>query len=1218
MLAAFLLPFASQAQTPCATLNLPFNETFDSTSTTRSCWTTIDADADGNGWTTLYNNVEQGVMLSFSYDNSYGALTPDNWLISPKLHTVAGNDLTLQWTVSAGNNTYFAEHYGVYVSTTTTDTSAFTLLNQWTLSDANSHEMILDLSAYAGQDIYVAFRHFNCTDEFVLIIDDVEVYEGAYVPDTLNVTFAVNDATLGTTSPAPGTYQYITGDTVTFSAIPTGSNVFTGWEMIAGADTTMLGTGYIEASFLASNMMSYGSLTFTANFLSCDAVDLPFTETFDDTSATRYCWNLVSNNTSNVGGTNGMGFVTVDGREVLRFSSYSSATDYNQYAYSPLMNVSSDATNLQVSVVYGTRANDYLYFGYITASNDTVWDTTAYNTNSSASTYNWDTYTAVIPATATQLVAHYYGNYAYYAWIDNVNVIELTGDYCYPVANLSLDTATASSVTLSWDDENNTGATYSIYAADGTVVADGISGTSYTIHGLSAMTAYTFAVAANCSATSSSSRATIDVATACADASCDITIVGADSYGDGWNGNAIDVMQAGVVVGNFTIATGNSNSETYSICSSAPVSFRWVNGNYAYETSFQIYDGGNSLVYTGAGSDMSADSIFFTLANACPSCLPAVVTVDSVTETSVTLHWVGHAASYDIYNGETYVTTTTDTTYTLTGLTPATSYTFGVQAICTGNDTATMTVINVMTACADVTTLPYLESFELGLGCWSVVSAPASDVSWDVFATSAHDGTHVALSYSYDSYGALNADTWLISPKFDLPVTTDGITFSWWEIADEDYPDSYSVAISTTTDDTSAFTVIRPMQQAAGEWTQRYVDLSAYAGQNVYLAFHHQDYDMNYLFIDEVELYQGAYVEPDPDTLTVTFAVNDATMGTTVPAPGTYTYLTGDTVEFAAEFFPGYHFVAWTVTADGMTDTLTDYMTAYAPMEFFTMYFGNEMTLTAIFEAGNPDSTTITYAVNDATMGTLNPAPGTYTIYVGDEIAAHAFANPGYHLEAWVLDIFVEGALVSSDTIDSFDDDFSNPMLFGTLPQTFPDYGATLVVTALFEEGDSGEHDYVTVTFAVNDPTMGDISPRGTQTFLVGDEISITATPAANCYLVSWTLTIDGETQTFSDNPPLTFTDTVEAIWDGAVLTANFARHQGIDDVETADFQAYSLNGKVVVRGVENRDVSVYDVTGRQIQAIKHSSNQATVDVPAAGVYMVKVGNAVKRVVVIR
>ncbi|MBR5732775.1 MAG: choice-of-anchor J domain-containing protein, partial [Lachnospiraceae bacterium] len=120
--------------------------------------------------------------------------------------------------------------------------------------------------------------------------------------------------------------------------------------------------------------------------------------------------------------------------------------------------------------------------------------------------------------------------------------------------------------------------------------------------------------------------------------------------------------------------------------------------------------------------------------------------------------------------------------------------------------------------------------------------------------------------------------------KFVLPNTTEPLTFTWWERTNPSYPDHYSVVLSTTTNDTAAFTtVVRPYDTAAGDWTIQTVDLSAYAGQSIYVAFHHVDYDANYLLIDDIALSQGGYVPPAPDTLTVTLAVNNAAMGTTVP-----------------------------------------------------------------------------------------------------------------------------------------------------------------------------------------------------------------------------------------------------------------------------------------------------------------------------------------------
>ena len=37
----------------------------------------------------------------------------------------------------------------------------------------------VDLSAYAGQTIWIAIRHFNCNDQFILNVDDITIYDGS-------------------------------------------------------------------------------------------------------------------------------------------------------------------------------------------------------------------------------------------------------------------------------------------------------------------------------------------------------------------------------------------------------------------------------------------------------------------------------------------------------------------------------------------------------------------------------------------------------------------------------------------------------------------------------------------------------------------------------------------------------------------------------------------------------------------------------------------------------------------------------------------------------------------------------------------------------------------------------------------------------------------------------------------------------------------------------
>ena len=615
---------------------------------------------------------------------------------------------------------------------------------------------------------------------------------------------------------------------------------------------------------VVANCGSNQSLMVTVSFnTACTAIDLPYTETFASTSSTRDCWNLVSMNTANdVGTSDGMGFMTVNGHYVLRFSSYSSATDYNQYGFSPLMNVSSSATNLMVSVVYATYgSDDLLYFGYVTPT-DTVWDPTAYTTNSGTTPSTWETATFIVPANATQVAIHYYGNYKFYGWIDTVNVIEMTGDYCYAVTNLTADNSTTSSISLSWSDDNNTGATYTVYnMADNTVIATGVSGNSYVVTGLTASTSYTFGVVANCSATSE----------------------------------------------------------------------------------------------------------------------------------------------------------------------------------------ADIVTVNAMTDCADITALPYNEGFENGLGCWTTVNGSTDGNPWNAqgsFSSPAitpHTGNGMAASWSWNN-SAMHANAWLISPKFVLPNTTEGLTLTWWERANPYYSDSYSVVLSTTTNDTAAFTtVIRPYDTTAGEWTQQTVDLSAYAGQSIYIAFHHVDYNMNYLLIDDIALTGGS---TPTESLTINLSINNPALGTINPLPGTYHVALNDSLVLSATPAAGATFDGWKISVGTQTMGTIPINPFTIPVNPNNIAFG-ELNVVAMFSDSTsaPDSMTVIINTADATMGTTNPAPGTYNFAVGSQTFVTAIPNDGYQLLYWIESITV-GDMTVTDTL------LADTIIVNVIPIMA---GITSSLTACFE-----------------------------------------------------------------------------------------------------------------------------------------------------------------------
>ncbi|MCR4816053.1 MAG: fibronectin type III domain-containing protein, partial [Bacteroidales bacterium] len=107
-------------------------------------------------------------------------------------------------------------------------------------------------------------------------------------------------------------------------------------------------------------------------------------------------------------------------------------------------------------------------------------------------------------------------NNNYYASIDDLTLN--VAPSCLRVSNLAVTAATANSVTLSWTDTMNTGAHYSVFnmaAVNPQVIATWLSGTTYTVTGLDANTAYEFGVSANCSDTDASAIMTISCRTDC-------------------------------------------------------------------------------------------------------------------------------------------------------------------------------------------------------------------------------------------------------------------------------------------------------------------------------------------------------------------------------------------------------------------------------------------------------------------------------------------------------------------------------------------------------------------------------------------------------------------------------------------------------------------------------------------------------------------------------
>ena len=119
---------------------------------------------------------------SRTWQSGIGGFEADNYLITPPL-TIPAVGATLEyWIGQTYNEDGDNEYYSVMVSTTGTNAADFTEIFSERLTSLIWLKRTFSLAAYAGNNIYIAFRHHNSYDIEILKLDDVKVTEGVGVP----------------------------------------------------------------------------------------------------------------------------------------------------------------------------------------------------------------------------------------------------------------------------------------------------------------------------------------------------------------------------------------------------------------------------------------------------------------------------------------------------------------------------------------------------------------------------------------------------------------------------------------------------------------------------------------------------------------------------------------------------------------------------------------------------------------------------------------------------------------------------------------------------------------------------------------------------------------------------------------------------------------------------------------------------------------------------
>ncbi|MDT8346564.1 MAG: fibronectin type III domain-containing protein, partial [Flavobacteriaceae bacterium] len=372
-------------------------------------------------------------------------------------------------------------------------------------------------------------------------------------------------------------------------------------------------------------------------------------------------------------------------------------------------------------------------------------------------------------------------------YIDNFEIRTIPA--CSEPTQLGANNITATAADLFWTD--NAGASLwdvewglAGFVPTGSPTDAGLTAPTLALSGLTASTSYDFYVRADCGANGTSIWiGPFNFSTEACDPSeqCDYTFRLIDDFGDGWNGNSMDVRQNGITIATiglgFTSGPGPID-EIVSICDGATIELFWnFGGDFAGEVGVEILDAsGTSIFNRPPDLTIGAQGTsLFTGVASCPSCaMPTALSLGNVSDTTADVSWT---ASPDETSGYSWVvvavgddplvdpivasgtTASGITTANITGLSSVTDYDFYVETDCgSGFTSGFMGPLNFTTTapCAMPTALSLVG-----------VTDTTADVSW----TASPDETN---GYSWVVVAA--GDDPLVDPIVASGTTATGVT----------------------------------------------------------------------------------------------------------------------------------------------------------------------------------------------------------------------------------------------------------------------------------------------------------------------------------------------------------------------------------------------------------------------------------------------------------
>ena len=171
-----------------------------------SDWSIVDANGEPDddwslvqesNWTTPFGIYSDYFMASYSWNGV--DYSPNNFLSTPQISIPAGyNNINLSYFAGSGSApAFFSENYEVWISTATGSqaniTSGTRLVDTVIPAMGGATYNVTIPNSFAGQNVYISFRHHDTTGQWLLGIDNVVVT----AQQTVSIQTAANVATLG-------------------------------------------------------------------------------------------------------------------------------------------------------------------------------------------------------------------------------------------------------------------------------------------------------------------------------------------------------------------------------------------------------------------------------------------------------------------------------------------------------------------------------------------------------------------------------------------------------------------------------------------------------------------------------------------------------------------------------------------------------------------------------------------------------------------------------------------------------------------------------------------------------------------------------------------------------------------------------------------------------------------------------------------------------------